>query len=36
LILAPDLPWIKLGKEEWRWVEPASFFDVLPQALDAW
>ena len=30
------VPWIKLGNEEWRWVEPASFFDVLPQALDAW
>jgi hypothetical protein len=31
----PTLPWVKLGDEEWRWVNPASFFDVLPQALDA-
>jgi hypothetical protein len=31
----PSLPWIKLGDEEWRWVDPATFFGVLPQALDA-
>jgi hypothetical protein len=29
------LPWKKLSKEEWRWVEPANFFEVLPKALDA-
>jgi len=31
----PSLPWIKLSDEEWRWVDPATFFDVLPRALDA-
>ena len=31
----PSFPWIKLGDEEWKWVDPATFFDVLPQALDA-
>ena len=31
----PRFPWIKLGDEEWKWVDPATFFDVLPQALDA-
>jgi len=29
------LPWKKLSNEEWRWVNPASFFEWLPQALDA-
>ncbi len=29
------LPWKKLSNEEWRWVYPATFFDVLPKALDA-
>ena len=31
----PRFPWIKLGDEEWKWVDPATFFDVLPEALDA-
>jgi hypothetical protein len=31
----PSFPWIKLGDEEWKWVDSATFFDVLPQALDA-
>jgi uncharacterized protein DUF1254 len=31
----PSIPWIKLGNEEWKWVEPKSFFDVLPEVLDA-
>jgi len=31
----PSIPWIKLGNEEWKWVEPSSFFDVLPEVLDA-
>jgi len=31
----PSIPWIKLGDEEWKWVEPSSFFDVLPRVLDA-
>jgi hypothetical protein len=31
----PSIPWIKLGNEEWKWVEPRSFFDVLPEVLDA-
>lgn len=31
----PTVPWVKLGEEEWRWVKPATFFDVLPLALDA-
>ena len=31
----PSFPWIKLGDEEWKWVDPSTFFDVLPQALDA-
>jgi hypothetical protein len=30
-----NLPWVKLGDGEWRWVDPSSFFDVLPKALDA-
>jgi hypothetical protein len=30
----PVLPWKTLGKEEWRWVEPESFFERLPKALD--
>jgi Protein of unknown function (DUF1214) len=32
----PSIPWIKLGNKEWKWVEPSSFFDVLPEVLDAW
>jgi hypothetical protein len=28
------LPWKKLSNEEWRWVNPSSFFDSLPKALD--
>lgn len=28
------LPWKKLSNEEWRWVNPSSFFDTLPKALD--
>ena len=31
----PSLPWIKLSNEEWRWVDPGDFFDVLPEVLDA-
>jgi hypothetical protein len=31
----PSLPWIKLGDEEWKWVDPATFFDILPEVLDA-
>jgi hypothetical protein len=31
----PSIPWIKLGNKEWKWVEPSSFFDVLPEVLDA-
>ena len=31
----PSIPWIKLGDQEWKWVEPASFFDVLGEVLDA-
>jgi hypothetical protein len=31
----PSIPWIKLGREEWKWVDPSNFFDVLPEALDA-
>jgi hypothetical protein len=31
----PSFPWFKLGDEEWRWVEPSTFFDVLPEVLDA-
>jgi hypothetical protein len=30
----PYLPWKTLGDEEWRWVNPSSFFDALPKALD--
>jgi hypothetical protein len=30
-----SIPWVKLGDEEWRWVNPAHFFDVLPQVLAA-
>ncbi|HSD91727.1 MAG TPA: hypothetical protein VLB11_01715 [Methyloceanibacter sp.] len=28
------LPWKKLSNEEWRWVDPSSFFDTLPKALE--
>lgn len=28
------LPWKKLSNEEWRWVNPASFFESLTKALD--
>jgi hypothetical protein len=31
----PSLPWIKLGEEEWKWIDPATFFDILPEVLDA-
>jgi hypothetical protein len=31
----PSLPRIKLGEEEWKWVDPATFFDILPEVLDA-
>ena len=31
----PILPWKKLGNEEWRWVDPSSFFATLPSVLDA-
>ena len=31
----PSLPWIKLGEEEWKWVDPATFFDILPEVLNA-
>jgi hypothetical protein len=31
----PSIPWLKLGDEEWKWVDPSSFFDVLPEVLDA-
>lgn len=31
----PSFPWIKLADEEWKWVDPATFFDVLPEVLDA-
>jgi len=31
----PTFPWVKLGNEEWRWVDPKNFFDVLPAALEA-
>jgi hypothetical protein len=30
-----SIPWVKLGEDEWRWVDPGRFFDVLPQVLDA-
>jgi hypothetical protein len=30
----PVLPWKKLTNEEWRWVNPDSFFESLPKALD--
>ena len=30
----PSFPWVKLGNEEWRWVDPKTYFDVLPAALD--
>jgi hypothetical protein len=30
-----SLPWIKLGDDEWKWVDPATFFDILPEVLDA-
>jgi hypothetical protein len=26
----PHFPWVQLGEEEWRWVAPKTFFDVLP------
>jgi hypothetical protein len=29
----PILPWKKLTNEEWRWVNPDSFFESLPKAL---
>ena len=30
------LPWkSSSSNEEWRWVNPASFFECLPKALDA-
>jgi hypothetical protein len=29
----PILPWKKLSNEEWRWVDPAKFFDTLPKTL---
>jgi hypothetical protein len=28
------LPWTTLSNEEWRWVNPAGFFDSLPKVLD--
>jgi hypothetical protein len=28
------LPWKTLSNEEWRWVNPGSFFESLPKALD--
>jgi len=31
----PILPWKKLSNEEWRWVNPSSFFEVLPKALQS-
>lgn len=31
---AIPLPWKKLTNEEWRWVNPSSFFESLPKALD--
>jgi hypothetical protein len=31
----PILPWKKLTNEEWRWVNPSSFFETLPKVLDA-
>jgi hypothetical protein len=31
----PWIPWIKLGDQEWQWVEPQRFFDVLPEVIDA-
>jgi hypothetical protein len=31
----PNFPWIKLNDDEWKWVDPATFFDVLPEVLDA-
>jgi hypothetical protein len=30
-----SIPWFKLGDEEWNWVDPATFFDVLPEVLAA-
>jgi hypothetical protein len=29
------LPWKSLSNEEWRWVNPETFFESLPKALDA-
>jgi hypothetical protein len=31
----PSIPWIKLGEQEWKWIEPARFFDVLLEVLVA-
>jgi len=31
----PILPWKSLSNEEWRWVNPDTFFESLPKALDA-
>jgi hypothetical protein len=31
----PLLPWKSLDNEEWRWVNPSTFFEALPKALDA-
>jgi hypothetical protein len=31
----PILPWKSLSNEEWRWVNPETFFESLPKALDA-
>ena len=28
----PNFPWIKLNDDEWKWVDPATFFDVLPRS----
>jgi hypothetical protein len=28
------LPWKTLSNEEWRWVDPANFFETLPKALE--
>jgi hypothetical protein len=30
----PTLPWKTLSNEEWRWVNPGSFFESLAKALD--
>jgi len=31
----PVLPWKALSNEEWRWVNPETFFESLPKALEA-